>query len=346
MKLIAPTAFERLVLAKTAILDVRAPVEFAEGALPNSVNLPILNNEERAQVGTVYKQQGSEAAVALGHSLVSGAVKAGRIAAWSQFARENPEGIITCFRGGMRSALAQSWLAEAGFNLSRIEGGYKEFRNFYMRRTVELSQHPLVVISGATGAGKTLLLRSLAKAIVDLEKLARHRGSAFGAYDEKQPAQSSFENSLAAELIALNQAAPTETWFIEDESRMVGTRVVPESVFLQLRASPVVLVEEDLAVRVENTFQEYIKDASPGFVARYCEAIKNISRKLGGELTKEIFVDIASARNLDDHKIWIEKLLRLYYDPMYLRSLAKRNPKILFRGTRQEVREYLSVYKP
>jgi tRNA 2-selenouridine synthase len=345
--------FARIALERTPILDVRAPVEFAEGALPHSVNIPILENEERAHVGTVYKQEGSEAAIALGHRLVSGAVKESRIEAWHAWLAKNPQALITCFRGGMRSGLAQEWLAGRGVERPRIKGGYKAMRRFYLEQLDALPDHPWLVISGPTGAGKTSLLQEVARPKLDLEKIARHRGSAFGAYGQPQPSQATFENEVAAELLQLSQSAPEVSWLIEDESRMIGARVMPEKIFLALRISPIVLIEDDLDTRVENTFAEYVaetdlsgragEERAQAKLREYEQAVMKISPKLGGLRAQEILSLLHGAKEPDDHRAWIRKLIQEYYDPFYFNSLAQREKQVAFRGKREEVKAYLGA---
>jgi tRNA 2-selenouridine synthase len=350
---LAADQFETLLLAVTPIIDVRAPVEFLAGSIPGSVNLPIMNDEERAQVGTTYKQKGQEAAVALGHQLVAGAVKEERVQAWVQFIRQNPTAVLTCFRGGLRSGTAQAWLVEQGIECPRIQGGYKVMRQFLLENIQAFCQsEKLNVISGATGSGKTLLLRSLKsfRKTADLELWAHHRGSAFGGYADGQPAQIDFENRLSLELLRNRRSQDRRATLIEDESRLVGRSVQPEALFDSLRASPVVMVEEPIASRVEVTYQDYILDSALGsndekasqeVYTRYLQSLQKISKKLGGLRTQEVLRDLQNAHldhsqghGLDAHKVWIEKLLVYYYDPLYFGSLERRSPTVVFRGSR------------
>lgn len=348
--------FESLVLKKASVLDVRAPVEFLAGSIPGSVNYPILNDQERNEIGTLYKEKGQAAAIERGHQLVSGEIRESRIQSWKQALLSDPEMVITCFRGGKRSQITQAWLKESGVHRPRIDGGYKAFRNYLLTELDRLSEQKMIVISGATGSGKTLLVREALKIgpTLDLEAYARHRGSAFGGYPSGQPSQVDFENKLACELIRLQQP---EWIVVEDESRLIGRCAQPEKFFQSLRASGIVFLEEPLNVRVQITFEDYILnselrtgDPENGLAVfnRYQKSLASIQRKLGGLLFSEIQKDLTEAQHvyfstgdLEPNRVWIEKLLRDYYDPMYFGSIAKRNPPILFRGTRAESVEWL-----
>lgn len=344
--------FEKVILENWKIVDVRSPNEFALAELPNSVNLPILENSERERVGTCFRQHGREAAIKLGHELVSGETKSERIKRWTT-ALNNEKSLITCWRGGLRSQISQGWAAEAGTARPRLKGGYKAFRNFLLEKMESIiRQRDLLVVSGTTGSGKTLCLREAEKTrpVLDMEWLGRHRGSAFGAYDEAQPAQATYENRLATELVKINERFPFGQLILEDESRMLGKLVNPEFLFDKLRASPVVVIEETLRERIEVIFADYIlaagltdPDRKEAVAHRYRNAMLAISKKLGGLRYSEVAKDFeqALANRPEDHRFWIEKLLIWYYDPLYIKSLENRKPEILFRGNRKEVTDFL-----
>ena len=340
---------------KKPLLDVRAPVEFMAGHIPGAINLPILNDDERAQVGTLYKQKGQEAAIQLGQKLVSGPVKEERVAAWKKFFLEHPESPIYCFRGGLRSRTAQMWLQDVGVKAFRLEGGYKATRQMLLETLQQtVDAQPMILISGPTGGGKSHLLRAAGDFLpaLDLETLARHRGSAFGFEAEPQPQQAQFENLLAQDLLRIT----AKTWgalkkpiLLEDESRLIGKNVIPENLFEKMRASPILWIDESLEQRVENIFADYITQTVIGnglktdglaLYERYEISLQSIQRRLGGLRTQELMADLQNSKkqylenkDLASNRVWIEKLLVYYYDPLYLGSLEKRKPKILFRGT-------------
>lgn len=348
--------FVELIQKEIPLIDVRAEIEFAQGHIPGSVNLPILNTAERTLVGTTYKQQGQDAAIELGHKLVCGSVKEQRVQSWLQAIAQNKNAVLTCFRGGLRSKIAQTWCREAGVNIPRIQGGTKALRTFLLSQLNEcVDKIQLTVISGPTGAGKSILIRDLQnhRAVLDLEKIAHHRGSAFGGYLDQQPSQIFFENQIACELIKKQ----SESLIIEDESRMIGNCAVPESIYLKQRKSPLVFIEETLEVRIQNTFDEYIlnTDLANGdsekarvIFAHYQNCIQRISKKLGNARTNELLKDIKTSEeihsqsgNLEANKIWIQKLLEWYYDPVYLKHLKVRGIKPSFQGTRKEAFDFL-----
>ncbi len=356
--------FFELFIHQVPLIDVRAPVEFGQGHLPGAVNLPLMNDEERAAVGTTYKKHGKEKAIELGHQLVSGNLRESRMQAWADFIKKQPDAVLYCFRGGLRSKTVQSWLGDRGLWLPLIQGGYKSGRQ-YLREQIDqfAEKNSMFMLSGSTGSGKTHFLRQVAKYYpsLDLEKYAVHRGSAFGALSEAQPTQIDFENILAVQAMKLSSGKGNFPVLIEDESRLIGRCAVPESFFLKMRESPLLYLEVSLTQRVENIFQDYIiqtpigsaQDESKGRkqFQIYRTALEQISRKLGGVQTQEILKDLASSeqsyikspQDLESNKVWIEKLLRFYYDPFYTESLKRRDPKILIRGDEQTLKSYLKA---
>ena len=229
------------------LIDVRAPIEFHDGSIPFSVNLPILNNEERAQVGTCYKELGQAAAIELGNKLVTGTVKSERVKAWSEFIHQHPEAEVFCFRGGLRSKTACQWLSEVGLSKGPIEGGYKRIRTFFLSWLNEAPLPDLIKIGGPTGSAKSDFILKFVH--LDLEKLAHHRGSAFG-FMGAQPTQITFENQLALELIKFSG----KKIIVEDESATIGKIVVPMRLFAHMRESSMVILKVEQEQRIKNIF--------------------------------------------------------------------------------------------
>jgi tRNA 2-selenouridine synthase len=345
-------------------LDVRAPVEFTEGTLPGSVNVPILNDQERHEVGLCYKRRGPDAALETGHRLVSGEVKQERVRRWSEIAGAEPDLILFCFRGGQRSAIAQTWLKEAGFDVPRIEGGYKKVRQFLLGLLGDQSlAAPIHSVAGHTGSGKTMVLRGLARdnaaAIVDLEDLANHRGSAFGQELTGQPSQAQFENELALELWRAGQTGK-KIW-VEDEARTIGRVTLPETTFAALRSCPLIVIDEPRETRAQLILEEYVIEP-----AKYrlqtdpanawdllsnslIQAILHISRKLGGARTQDALEllnrAVASSRDTgryERHLEWIVFLLENYYDTFYENHMSRHESRVIFKGSRAEVSRYIA----
>lgn len=346
------------------LIDVRAPIEFQVGALPGAVNLPILNDKERELIGTTYKQQGSEAAVALGYQLISGDNKNQKLKAWLEFLSQNPGAVLYCFRGGMRSHITQSWLKEAGIEIPLITGGYKAVRQALIRvnESAVLREFPFLVVAGPTGVGKTDFLKSVQRQYptVDLEGIAKHRGSAFGHIEQQiQPSQVDFENLLALRFLSLQSSLASNSvpYLIEDESRLIGTRALPEYLYQAMQAAPLLWVDLPLVDRVENIFKDYILNTSIGrrrqesaaLLDRYEKSLAGIQRRLGGLRYQEVLQAMKKARHdfeehdeLEPQKVWIQLLLEYYYDPMYLGSIDRRGSKVLFKGNHDQCREFLA----
>ncbi|MHB8353872.1 MAG: tRNA 2-selenouridine(34) synthase MnmH, partial [Burkholderiales bacterium] len=319
--------YRTLFLNDLPLMDVRAPVEFGKGAFPGAINLPLMNDIERQKVGTCYKQRGSGAALELGYSLVSGETRAARIAAWSVFAHTHPQGYLYCFRGGLRSKIAQEWLKDAGLALPRVVGGYKAMRTFLMNTTeAALSQCDFVLVGGLTGTGKTELLAQFHHAL-DLERHANHRGSGFGKHATPQPSQIDFENALAIDILK-QRAAGCVQFVMEDEGPIIGGCALPMSLYQHMQCCPLVWLEDRFDNRVERILGDYVIDLRRQFVARdgeeqgtaaYAERLRqslsSIARRLGGERTRRLsaIMDVAldeQARSgaVDLHRGWIEGL--------------------------------------
>jgi len=350
-----------LFVGDVPLLDVRAPVEFAEGAFPTAENHPLIDDEQRQRIGIEYKEAGQEQAIALGEELVSGRVKTERIARWTEFLQRHPDAVLYCFRGGKRSEISQRWLLEeTGICCPRVRGGYKAMRRFLLDQLEQNSrQCRPIVIGGRTGVGKTRLLERCA-ARIDLEALANHRGSAFGQHVQPQPAQVDFENALAIALLKLVDAG-NPFFVVEDESRNIGSRHVPPAFFARIETAPLVLLEASEEERVDITLQEYVHDALTEFRADYGKgdafkrwsdyligSVDRIRRRLGGDRHAQVrtMLDAAIERHAvsgdtEGHRSWIAFLLREYYDGMYEYQLARKAERVIFRGERPAVLDFL-----
>lgn len=323
----------KLFSAGTPLIDVRAPVEFNEGSIPNSINLPIMNDEERRLVGICYKEHGEEAAKVLGHQLVSGEIKEERIKKWRETIDARPETEVFCFRGGLRSQITCQWIDR---NKKPIPGGYKRMRRFFLSWIEESPLEGFIRIGGLTGSGKTRLLVKI-KNHLDLEGHANHRGSSFGK-NGPQPSQITFENLIAKDLI--NNFG--KKIIVEDESATLGKLVIPKRIFSELRAAPLVILDVDPEERMRNIFEDYVKDSSAEF---FLEGFQRIQKKLGGPkftaMTEEMVAAYEKPMTISNHEGWISALLKDYYDPLYQKDIRFNQEKIIFKGSAGEVEEFL-----
>ena len=358
--------YRRLFLEDVPLLDVRAPVEFAQGAFPGAENQPLINDAERHEIGIRYKELGQDAAIDHGHELVQGDTKARRVAAWQRFAAQHPDGVLYCFRGGMRSKISQQWLYEAsGTPYPRVKGGYKALRRFLIDELENAARdiHPLVV-GGRTGVGKTLFLKTLEHA-VDLEGLAWHRGSAFGRHATPQPTQIDFENRLSIALLK-HRAAGNAPLVFEDESRNIGSRSIPPVLYERLAQAPLLLLEADIDTRVRYTRQEYVTEAlaeyqtlhgvDEGFTlwrSNLLDSLDRIRKRLGGDRHQQLRDILAAAidsqyytGDLSGHDEWIRSLLVDYYDPMYDYQIGKKLDRVAISGDSATLHHWIAAYQP
>lgn len=299
-------------------------------------------------MGLTYKTEGQAAAVALGHRLVDPLI-AGRVDAWLDLARSGEgEPLVTCWRGGMRSELACEQMRLRGAAPWRVRGGYKALRNELIRVLAEDRQ--VLVVAGLTGSGKTELVGSLSfPEALDLEALAAHRGSSFGAFAEKpQPSQATFENAVG---LGLRQARRPAV--VEDESALIGLVRIPQALHTRMLAAPVVWVDCDLDERARRIHEEYLvapvaAGVDPKVLSQRLGAgIVRLRRRLGDELTRQIeagvtFALVRGKMGYEHHEPWIKALLSQYYDKTYLFSFERAKRAVVFRGSREECRQWIS----
>lgn len=347
--------FHKIFTEDRPLLDLRAPVEFKEGAFPSSTNLPLMTDDERAQVGTTYKREGKQAAIALGNKLVSGEVREKRIKSWREFCTDHPDGYLYCLRGGLRSRTVSNWLTDASVEYPRIEGGYKALRRYLIDATETIvANSELCIVGGKTGSAKTDFINHWQQS-VDLEGLANHRGSSFGRRATPQPKVISFENMVAIQL--LKCCAPEGKILLEDEGVTVGSCSIPLALRDAMKKAPVVMLEVSFEERVETILSDYViqlsnefidhdaQDGYENYANNMLSALIRIKKRLGGAAFDEInqLLDHAlKTRNPDDHRPWIILLLEKYYDPMYSYQLEMKEHRIAFQGDRNAVTEYLT----
>lgn len=346
-------------------IDVRSEAEFHDHSIPGFLNKPILLNEERAEIGSIYKKSGRDAAITRGLELVSGATQEKRILDWQEAGAGRKTYTFSCFRGGLRSKYASRWISDRsrtdlGITVRQVEGGAKALRKKLLE-CLTSAQVPLLAVSGPTGSGKSKLLRKLALhasveksvafEVLDLEAIAEHKGSSFGRIlDVTQPSQATFENRLA-----LAFWGTSSLYLVEDESQSIGSVWLPKIFKEKLRHAPMVRVQESLESRFQEIFSEYVSEPLLAGVERerllehYLQALARIGKKLGGKLsqTLEAAIQIAFAYTSDSdpdadlHRDWIIPLLTEYYDKLYAYSASRNARELLFEGTRKECEEWI-----
>lgn len=290
---------------KTPVLDVRSPGEFLLGHIPGAINMPLFTNEERADVGTIYKQSGNEMAVIRGLEYV-GPKMANFVKEAKKIA---PDGriLVHCWRGGMRSR-SMAWLFEtSGMKTGVLKGGYKSFRKHVLESFT--AKYDFRVVGGETGSGKTEILHALAKKgeqIIDLEELAHHRGSSFGSIGQSaQPRPEQFENNLFE---ALQKVDPSRRIWIEDESRSIGRVFIPSPIWEMKTSAPCYRVRLPFEVRV----QRLVKDYGNFPKEVLAEATLRIQKRLGGLATKQAIESLENGDLAETVRITLR-----YYDKAY-----------------------------
>ncbi len=301
-----------------AVIDARSESEYAEDSLPGAVNWPSLNDEERQQVGTLYKQVSPFEAKKLGASLVSA-----NIARHLQaHVLDKPRGwrpLVYCWRGGKRSGSLALVLDQVGFQVHLVEGGYKAFRGVVLDELPGLAQRlRYQVICGPTGSGKTRLLQALqalGAQVLDLEALANHRSSVLGLVPgQKQPSQKQFDTRIWQ---ALRSFDPLRPVFVESESKKVGNVAVPDGLILAMRASPCIRLELPDDERVALLLEDYPWFAQqPDF---FCERLEALTQLRGRELVQQWQEAVRAGRTAEV----VRELLVHHYDPMYAASIRR-----------------------
>lgn len=297
------------------IIDARTSAEFAEDHIPGAVNLPVLDNEQRIVVGTMYKQQSAFEARRLGGALV-----AENIAHHLQtYLKDKPKSwrpLIYCWRGGQRSGSFATWLRMVGWDAHQLQGGYKSFRHQVIDDIARIA--PALqwqVVCGPTGSAKTRVLEALAQAgaqTLDLEDLAAHKGSVLGALpDRPQPTQKGFETMLCARLQVFDPARPV---YVEAESRKIGLVFVPEPLILSMRRSPCIAIDATRDARLDFLVRDY------GYLGDDVTLLQANIARLADLQSRETIArwhELAAQREL---ATLFGELIDLHYDPLYRRS--------------------------
>lgn len=300
------------------LLDVRSPKEYTTGKLPGARSLPLFTDEERARVGTLYKQDSPDSALLEGLDIAGGKMR------WlvEEARRLAPDNkvVVHCWRGGQRSG-SVAWLLErAGFDVYQLTGGYKAARK-HIRTYLAQDNHCLQVLSGPTGSGKTpvlLAMQAQGANVIDMEGLANHKGSSFGAIGEDpQPTSEEFENQLYAAFRAIPEGEPV---WLEDESRLIGHVYLPDEFYDRLAAAPVTLLEQPTDWRVDRLVKLYGSYPREPLAA----AFTRLRKKLGGQ---HLNAALAALENNDLATAC--RIALVYYDKAYAHYGERRGARVV-----------------
>lgn len=302
---------ESLSLPNRVYIDVRSPSEFAADSVPEAVNIPLFDDAERREVGTLYRAAGREDAVIRGTEIAGAKLKE-LVGTFLNYRDRNM--IILCARGGMRSSSLASLLSSLGLSVYRLRDGYRGYRRHVFDRVRSLTMPaPLYVLQGLTGTGKTEVLRALPNAI-DLEGMAGHRSSVFGGIGLEPATQKRFESLIVERLDSL-AGAP---WIlVEGESRKIGDLHLPESLHDMMRSAPAILIEAPMKRRQGILYEEYHGSCDD-------ENIPAIVRGLTSRLGKKQVDELLELYARGDLEAFIRIMLEKYYDPLYLHSLEQK----------------------
>lgn len=303
------------------IIDVRSPAEFAADRIPGALNCPALDNEQRARVGTLYKQVSAFEARRLGAAIVARNLSdalfrhfQGKPKSWRP--------LIYCWRGGQRSGAFVTWFRMVGWDAYQLEGGYKRFRHYVVDELARISaQIQLRVVCGATGSAKTRLLDALARQgaqVLDLEALAAHKGSVLGDLPGiAQPTQKRFETALLTRLQELDLARPV---FVEAESRKIGGVQIPDRLIERMRASPCLTIEATREARIEFLLRDY------AYLGDDRASLKRKIEGLRALQSNETLRTWTALGDAGDLRTLFGELIDHHYDPLYQRSQNRNFP--------------------
>lgn len=296
------------------VVDVRSPLEFSAGHVRGAINIPLLNNEERVQVGTDYKKKGQAEAIKTGFRLVGPRL----LDIINDTEKVGKEILVHCWRGGMRSNNFSQFVAMAGVKSKTLTGGYKAYRQRAIKSFAEPFQFR--IIGGCTGSGKSEVLRAMqaqGAQVIDLESLAHHKGSAFGGLMmPPQPTTEQFQNNLFEEILKLDLSRPI---WIEDESIAIGKIFLPKDFWNTMLQSPVIEMDVSKTVRIQRLVNEY----GPADKEAFLEAMRNVVKKLGGQ-----HFNTATEKLFEGDMAAVIEILLTYYDKAYLNGLDRKKARI------------------
>lgn len=300
-------------MANRVLLDVRTPAEFVKGHIPGAVNLPLFSDEERGVVGTAYKQESPQVALLKGLDFVGGKMR--HFVEEAEKMAPGKKVTVHCWRGGKRSG-SMAWLLDtAGYEVNVLDGGYKSYRN-YIHEQLSQDFSNMLILGGFTGSAKTEILhamKGLGEQFLDLEGIAHHKGSAFGALgQEEQPHVEQFENNLFS---AFQGIDPSTRFWVEDESRSIGRVYVPQLFWETMRKRPVIFLKRKLSHRVDHLVKGYAC-YSPEELTHSFEKIK---KRLGGQ---HLIAAVEAIREQDYARA--AEIALNYYDKAYSNALGRR----------------------
>ncbi|MBA4537159.1 tRNA 2-selenouridine(34) synthase MnmH [Bacillus aquiflavi] len=304
------------------LVDVRSPVEFNEGSLPNAVNIPLFTDAERKIIGTIYKQEDERKAKWKAMEFVSPKIPI-MLSEIKKIVDEQKEPIFYCWRGGMRSKAVATFADYAGLPSKRLIGGYRAYRKYILERIPKMLPNKAVVLHGGTGVGKTEILHRLeAKGypVLDLEKIANHRGSVFGAIGQGQGNnQKTFDALLFEQLKSLENS---RYFLVEAESKRIGRAIQPDELLLRIKNGFHLQINAPLNVRKERILSEYTIPFKhePWYKSNIKEALSHIEKRMKRKEVKSL---LQQSLELERYDQIVEQLLLEYYDPRY--QYAQRN---------------------
>ncbi|MFT9498296.1 tRNA 2-selenouridine(34) synthase MnmH [Anaerosolibacter sp.] len=314
---------DALNIGNKLFIDVRSPAEFAEATIPGAINIPILDDDERAEVGTVYRKESREGATAVGLDFVASKLKE-IYEKIKDYSNKYDSVIVFCWRGGMRSKSVCNFLnAMSITNTYQLVGGYKAYRKHvvdFMNQSID--KYRFVILHGHTGVGKTHILELLQQCgqpVLDLERLAQNSGSVFGdiVFEGSPPTQKNFE-ALVFECLSRLQSNYV---FVESESKRIGSVHVPDSLYNRMMSGDHVLIETSLHNRIEIIYSDYVNQLTHKN-EKIIDAIRHLNKRLGNDVVENLIHRIENK----EYKYVIEYLIEYYYDPLYKYSIEKYCP--------------------